>query len=557
MQSMPQWRRPRCSTYGTDEGRRGRRSFCDHLHCERAQGLRIERERQAPSGATLAHFNGSVTTGTERNWGPGSGMPHGGILTLPFPAPSGAGRRRCNVSARCTFSEVLAAGDRLCAKRIPGLRAHRARMGTAERAAACEDAARSSILIRSDLVCRTGSRPRPDRSFGILIWRRHSACCRRTGAMRSITGEIARAIVAKSRALGGTMTLEDLAGYHGEWVEPAQVDYHGYDVLELPPPSQAWAANEMLNILQACVPKVVPGRSLASLGPANPEYWHMLVEAKKLAYADLYRIQRRSETSLRFRSPAAVRMHTQIALRARSIPVARIARGRPARRAAPATRSFFPPPTAGATWSRGSTATTTDSARASRSRIRLHTAQPRRPVHARPEQSERRSRRTNGRTIPCRPASSCSDGRPVMTLALMGGDMQAQGHEQIARRHHRSRRERAAGRRHGALPPQPDLRHAALESPLYALVGNQLRAMGHNVRPRPRADGRLSGDHAFAERRVPRRFRFWKRRRSRRLVTYCAGASLLSADTLEVRDRAAAVSCGDVVTNLCVHLRRP
>ncbi len=32
-------------------------------------------------------------------------------------------------------------------------------------------------------------------------------------------GEIARAIVAKSRSLGGTMTMDDLARYYGEWVE--------------------------------------------------------------------------------------------------------------------------------------------------------------------------------------------------------------------------------------------------------------------------------------------------------------------------------------------------
>jgi hypothetical protein len=41
--------------------------------------------------------------------------------------------------------------------------------------------------------------------------------------------------------------MEDLANYRGEWVEPARTEYHGYDVLELPPPSQAWATNEMLN----------------------------------------------------------------------------------------------------------------------------------------------------------------------------------------------------------------------------------------------------------------------------------------------------------------------
>src|SRR5262249_46075636 len=78
-------------------------------------------------------------------------------------------------------------------------------------------------------------------------------------------GEIARAIVAKSHALGGTMTLEDLAGYHGEWVEPARTHYHGFELLELPPPAQAWATGEILNILAACLPRWAPGQTLASL----------------------------------------------------------------------------------------------------------------------------------------------------------------------------------------------------------------------------------------------------------------------------------------------------
>jgi gamma-glutamyltranspeptidase/glutathione hydrolase len=42
----------------------------------------------------------------------------------------------------------------------------------------------------------------------------------------------------------------------------------------------------MLNILEVCVPRL--GLDLAQLGPADPTYWHLLVEAKKLAYADLY-----------------------------------------------------------------------------------------------------------------------------------------------------------------------------------------------------------------------------------------------------------------------------
>jgi gamma-glutamyltranspeptidase/glutathione hydrolase len=98
-------------------------------------------------------------------------------------------------------------------------------------------------------------------------------------------GEIADAIVKKVQANGGVMTHEDLAAFEPEWVEPISTSYHGYDVFQLPPPGQGIAALEMLNILEVCVPKL--GLNLAKLGPADPMYWHLLVEAKKLAYADL------------------------------------------------------------------------------------------------------------------------------------------------------------------------------------------------------------------------------------------------------------------------------
>jgi gamma-glutamyltranspeptidase / glutathione hydrolase len=99
-------------------------------------------------------------------------------------------------------------------------------------------------------------------------------------------GEIARAIVSKSNALGGTMTLQDLHDNHSSWEEPIATNYHGYDVYEFPPNTQGFATLEMLNILEACAPRF--GVELAALGPASPTYWHLLVEAKKLAYEDLY-----------------------------------------------------------------------------------------------------------------------------------------------------------------------------------------------------------------------------------------------------------------------------
>ncbi len=99
------------------------------------------------------------------------------------------------------------------------------------------------------------------------------------------SGAIADALVAKIQSEGGVMTHEDLTAFESEWVEPISTTYHGYEIFQLPPPGQGWAALEMLNILEVCAPE--HGLNLSALGPSNPDYWHFMVEAKKLAYSDL------------------------------------------------------------------------------------------------------------------------------------------------------------------------------------------------------------------------------------------------------------------------------
>jgi gamma-glutamyltranspeptidase/glutathione hydrolase len=98
-------------------------------------------------------------------------------------------------------------------------------------------------------------------------------------------GAIADAIVAKVQGNGGVMTKADLAEFQPEWVDPITTNYHGYDIYQLPPPGQGFAALQMLNILEVCAP--VHGIDLKELGPSHPDYWHFMVEAKKLAYSDL------------------------------------------------------------------------------------------------------------------------------------------------------------------------------------------------------------------------------------------------------------------------------
>lgn len=91
-------------------------------------------------------------------------------------------------------------------------------------------------------------------------------------------GPIAQAIAADMRARKGLITEADLAAHTSDWIEPISTTYRGYEVLELPPNTQGVVALEMLNILEKF--------DLKSLGHNSAEYLHLLVEAKRIAFAD-------------------------------------------------------------------------------------------------------------------------------------------------------------------------------------------------------------------------------------------------------------------------------
>jgi len=91
-------------------------------------------------------------------------------------------------------------------------------------------------------------------------------------------GPIAEGIATCAQEVGGLVSREDLAAHEATWVDPVSVDYRGYDIWELPPNTQGIAALQMLAILR--------GYDLAKLEPNSVEMLHLLIEAKKLAYAD-------------------------------------------------------------------------------------------------------------------------------------------------------------------------------------------------------------------------------------------------------------------------------
>jgi gamma-glutamyltranspeptidase/glutathione hydrolase len=241
----------------------------------------------APSGATIEHLQALGYKADPNNRGPGSGVPTYGILPVTVPGAAWGWQELLTRFGTRTFREVLAPAIDYAENGYP----------VSERIAsdwALPDAVRGADgrmtqdpdSVRAWYV--DGRPPRAGEVFRNRDLARTFRLLQQHGRDAFYRGEIARAIVAKSTAQGGTMTLADLAAYRGRWAEPAASHYRGYDVFELPPPSQDWAAQEMLNILEACVPRWSPGSTLATLGPSSPRYWHFLVEAKKLAYADLF-----------------------------------------------------------------------------------------------------------------------------------------------------------------------------------------------------------------------------------------------------------------------------
>jgi gamma-glutamyltranspeptidase/glutathione hydrolase len=94
-------------------------------------------------------------------------------------------------------------------------------------------------------------------------------------------GELAARLVSFLQAQGGFHTGADFAEFEPEWVEPISTTYRGWTVYELPPNGQGLAALSMLNIMERF--------PMADYGHNSAAALHVMIEAKKLAYADMAR----------------------------------------------------------------------------------------------------------------------------------------------------------------------------------------------------------------------------------------------------------------------------
>jgi len=417
----------------------------------------------APKAWTPEYFR-------QRGFTAATGMPELGIDTVTVPGAADGWAQLLDRFGSKGFDTVLAPAVRLAEEGFGVTeRIHHDWAATAEELAKDPDSAHTFLVDgKAPALYSVFRNPELARAYRAL---------QRHGRDAVYRGEIGDAIIAKSRRSGGALTRADLAEFHAEWVEPIQVNFHGYDVHQIPPNTQGFATLIMLNIAEQLAP--VRGFDLAKLGPRSPQFWHLLVEAKKLAYSELHRYNA---------DPRFARVPLDRLL-SKDFAADLCRRIDPAKATPPEVRGTVHSGTVYLTaadrWgnmtsfiysvfeSFGSGLTVPGYGFPLQNRGALFSLDPASPNVVAP-------RKRPFHTLI--PAFVTKDGRPVLSFGNMGGAVQAQAQaaelvSMIVLGMSPQAASDAARFRHDQLNNV-----LSLESGLHALVGAQLAAMGHDVR---------------------------------------------------------------------------
>jgi gamma-glutamyltranspeptidase/glutathione hydrolase len=201
-------------------------------------------------------------------------IPDHGIQTVTVPGTVDGWSQLLSRFGTMKFPELLAPAIHYARDGFPVPELDAAYWSDAENALKADRNASATFLIH-------GRAPRMGDMFRNLDLEHSLELIAAGGHHAFYKGEIAQRIVAASSKLGGTMTAEDLAEYASEWVEPISTIYRGWTVYEIPPNGQGIAALMMLNMMETF--------PLAKYGQNSTDALHVMIEAKKLAYADMYR----------------------------------------------------------------------------------------------------------------------------------------------------------------------------------------------------------------------------------------------------------------------------
>jgi gamma-glutamyltranspeptidase/glutathione hydrolase len=201
-------------------------------------------------------------------------MPQNGAYSVTVPGAVAGWAMLLERFGRLSLADVLSAAIRIAGDGFPVSEITSAEWAASETLLRADEES-SRVYMPAGRAPRAGEVFRnPDlaASYRSLASEGRDACYR---------GDIGRRIVECVEAHGAPFTAADLADYAPEWVTPLSTAYRGWTVYELPPNGQGIAALMMLNILEHS--------PLRSWGPNSAEALHAIIEAKKLAYADLAR----------------------------------------------------------------------------------------------------------------------------------------------------------------------------------------------------------------------------------------------------------------------------
>lgn len=219
----------------------------------------------APAGLNIEFIRGRGFT---------NDMPQSGIHSVTVPGCVDGWQKLLDRFGRKKLSSLLAPSIRLAEEGFPVTEIFSAYWVASEGKLRKDPNARR-VYLPDDGAPKPGEVFRnPDLAWSYKQIARH-------GRKGFYEGEIAKRILKYSAALGGTMNAEDLRKFSSEWVEPISTTYRGWTVYEIPPNGQGIAALAMLNLMETF--------PLEKFGHNSADALHVMIEAKKLAYADVLR----------------------------------------------------------------------------------------------------------------------------------------------------------------------------------------------------------------------------------------------------------------------------
>jgi gamma-glutamyltranspeptidase/glutathione hydrolase len=203
-------------------------------------------------------------------------MPQTGVHSITVPGVVDGWQKLADKFGRKKLKEDLAAAIRTAQNGFPVPEWDAAYWATEVDLLRTDDAA-TSLYLPGDHAPKVGEvfkNPDLAASLGQIAERGRDAFYK---------GEISNKILDAEKRHNGTMTAKDLAEYSSEWAEPISTTYRDWTVYEMPPNGQGMAVLEMLNIMET----VTLGEKDSGFG--STKALHTMIEAKKLAYADMGR----------------------------------------------------------------------------------------------------------------------------------------------------------------------------------------------------------------------------------------------------------------------------